>query len=581
VRVLPERHQLEVELILSSSPADERVLTVPTWVPGAYAFMRYGRDLFKVSAVDEATGKGLSVDRQGWSGFKVKGARGPIRVSYVVGASDTAMGELTSLVDEDYAVLLGTPYLYAREISGPAKVRYELPEGWKLHHPAGAKALSATEFLYADFPELLDTPVVVGHFEVSTRRVHGVDFHTLFVERAVGFSEGAEGLADAFQRVAEETHRVFGDFPFQNYTFVCSTNPTAHWGLEHRSSTMVGFGPHVFIDASKRKDAVRVVAHELFHAWNVCRLKPAPLGKLDWVGGGFPDALWVSEGFTRYYEFLLSVRAGELPAEAFFSNVVNYHRHLAAMPAYLRVTAEDSSRATFLNHNKFPGSINASVDYYDLGMLVAFELDAFLRLAERPTSLDEVFAAFYRAYVGKGDGFTTHDVKAFFEAQCPGAGAIVSRTVERAGELAVAQRLESLGFQLEHQKVRHLGLVLKTNTGPEIANVLDTAPAAQAGLAAGDELVEVGGHSFDLKALKWLVGQGRPFTLRVRRGTRALEKTVAPSDRSEVAKLVWRGTSAQLDRLSHWLGRPALDWKVGQEVPLTAYDNFHGVQTVL
>src|SRR3954465_14149061 len=47
VQLHPKLHQLGVELTLAlPEPKSSLLLTAPTWVSGAYAFMRYGRDLF-------------------------------------------------------------------------------------------------------------------------------------------------------------------------------------------------------------------------------------------------------------------------------------------------------------------------------------------------------------------------------------------------------------------------------------------------------------------------------------------------------------------------------------------------------
>jgi len=62
--------------------------------------------------------------------------------------------------------------------------------------------------------------------------------------------------------------------------------------------------------------------------------------------------------------------------EQFFSSVINYYRQLCTTPAYERVSAIDSSLATFVNHSKYAGRCNDSIDYYDKGMLIAFDLDA-------------------------------------------------------------------------------------------------------------------------------------------------------------------------------------------------------------
>lgn len=447
-----------------------------------------------------------------------------------------------------------------------------------MHHPAGARDLGDSTWEYPSYAALLDTPVAAGAFERRTRRARGVDFHFVFLDRAVGFEREADRFLDAVMRVAEACHGVFGSWPFESYTVLCSFSPQARWGLEHANATMLGLGENVFLDPAAWFDAVRVAAHELFHAWNVCRLKPAPLGDPDLVLGSFPDALWVAEGFTRYYESLLCVRAGVMTPEDFFANLVNYHRHTTALPAYARVTLTDSSRATFLNHNRYPGSADNTIDYYDKGMLVAFDLDAAMRASR--TSLDRELRAFYDAWAGKGAGFTTHDVKEFFGRRVPGIEDIVAREVERPGGLSTLAQLDRLGFTVTVAPLRALGLILDKNAGPTVANVLEGTPAGHSALASGDEILRLNGFPFSLAALKWLIAHEDQIALEIRRGHRYVSASLRPEERPDVTSLRWIGSEEQAAAIRDWLGAPFAP-ALGEELRLTAYHNFHGVQTVL
>src|SRR5689334_17992365 len=153
VRVLPAAHELEVELSLPPALARAPVrLQVATWVPGAYAFMKYGRDLFSVEARELDGGAPLTCAREGWQGFRIEpGARsgsGGIKVTYKIYGYDPAWGELVGLVDHAHAVLIGPRYLHVPSYQGAYRVTYELPSGWKLHHPASARALDERTFEY-------------------------------------------------------------------------------------------------------------------------------------------------------------------------------------------------------------------------------------------------------------------------------------------------------------------------------------------------------------------------------------------------------------------------------------------------
>ncbi len=578
IAVNPATHELECELKLDGLSGAPLLLQTPSWVPGAYGFMKYGRDLTEVKARDGA-GKPLSVERVGWQGFKVEGAR-ELTVSFKAYAFDHAWGELSGLVGHENAMLLATRYLFAPEVAGPCLVEYQLPKGWELHHPAGAAVRGANTFEYPSFAALLDTPVIAGRFDLKTRSLGGAKFHALFLDRTVGFDSQIEGFLDDLMKLAEQCRAFFGGFPFPAYSFIFTFNPLAHWGLEHANATTIALGENTLIDPTERARALRVCAHELFHAWNVCRLKPAPLGKPDFTHGSFPEALWVSEGLTRYYEFVLCARAGIYTPAQVLSNLVNYFQQLSAFPAYRRVSLIDSSRATFLNHNKFPGSVNTTIDYYDAGMLAAFDLDVALRLGKKPTTLDAAFAAFFRDFAGKGDGFTHAQA---VEGLCGGdseIAALIRREVEEPGNLATAATLEKLGFKVGWEEAPNLGIVM-AETGAAIANLLDDSPAGSCGLAPGDEILRVNGYAFSAKALSWLVAHESSIRLEVKRGHQALAFEIAPRKRRRIASLRWAGNDSQLGHLRAWLGRPELGFAPDEAIPLSAYENFHGIQTAL
>jgi len=583
VRLLPAQHEFEVQMSLEGPVAEGALrLEVPTWVPGDYSFMNYGRDLFDLNAKDAGTGGSLPLSRDGWQAFCVEGGHGAVLVSYRAYAYATEFGEPCGLLDSEYGVLLGGRYLHAPGWPGACRVTYDLPPGWKAHHPAGATQVGNTvAWDYPSYEVLLDSPVVLGAFDLLKRNVNGTDFYFAFVDRGVGYDSQVQHFADSLAIVAEKFHEIFGSFPFENYTFVLSLNPAADWGLEHLTSTMCGLGPDVFIDPDQTAHGIRVCAHELFHAWNVRRLRPAPLKQLDLYNGGFTEGLWVAEGFTRYYEFLICTRTHVYTPEQFFSSVVNYYRHLMVVPAYERVSAVDSSLASYLNHSKYPGRCDNSIDYYDKGMLIAFDLDAELRLKTPQDSLDQAFRTFYEKYLASQLGYTTDEVLRFFEERHAGLGRLLAREAKGTSGLVVESQLNRLGFRVEIEPVLYLGLMFNNASGSVIYNVLDTSPAGRSGIAPDDVLTRVNGFPFSMKALAWVARRAEPVTLDVLRGQRTLTFSLTPAERRQIGALVWEGTDEQAQRIRRWLNRSDFQPLHGQQFNLGFYENFHGIETVV
>src|SRR5713226_1699569 len=100
VRVLPAQHELEVEMTIEGPAAEGSVrLGLPNWVPGAYAFIQFGRDLFDLKAQDARTGAPLTLSRDGWQSFRIDNAHGAVRVSYRANAYATQFSSLCGLLD--------------------------------------------------------------------------------------------------------------------------------------------------------------------------------------------------------------------------------------------------------------------------------------------------------------------------------------------------------------------------------------------------------------------------------------------------------------------------------------------------
>ena len=106
---------------------------------------------------------------------------------------------------------------------------------------------------------------------------------------------------------------VFGelpDFDAGTYTFLADYLPSASGdGMEHRNSTVLT-STGSLDNASERRGLISTAAHELFHVWNVERIRPASLEPFDFEEANVSGELWLAEGFTSYYDALLVQRAG-------------------------------------------------------------------------------------------------------------------------------------------------------------------------------------------------------------------------------------------------------------------------------
>ncbi len=194
----------------------------------------------------------------------------------------------------------------------PQEVAFRLPKGWKTSMALPARG---GVFRAANYDELVDSPFECGTHRTIDFRVRGVP-HTLAI-----WGEGNEEpvrLVRDLRKLVEEAASLFGGLPYERYLFLVHLAPGARGGLEHRASQSVAMDPWAFRPPKAYRDTLLLFSHELFHAWNVKRIRPEALGPFDYTKEVHTKDLWALEGITSYYEVLLAVRAGLLtPAQGF------------------------------------------------------------------------------------------------------------------------------------------------------------------------------------------------------------------------------------------------------------------------
>src|SRR5690606_3622531 len=76
-----------------------------------------------------------------------------------------------------------------------------------------------------------------------------------------------------------------------------------------------------------------ITAHEIFHLWNVKRLRPAALVPYRYDSRQHTPLLWMSEGTTDYYADLAMVRGGMVDSAGFLALLSDKLREVEAAPA--------------------------------------------------------------------------------------------------------------------------------------------------------------------------------------------------------------------------------------------------------
>ncbi len=155
---------------------------------------------------------------------------------------------------------------------------------------------------------------------------------------------------------------------------------------------------------------LKFLGHEYFHNYNVKRIRPYELGPFDYGRENRTNLLWMSEGLTVYYEYLIVRRAGLMSDDELLASIADNINTIENDPGRQYQSLSQSSYETWDDGpfgNK-PGSTDKSISYYEKGPIIGMLLDFSIRNAtDNKKSLDDVMRFLYRQYYKKlNRGFT-------------------------------------------------------------------------------------------------------------------------------------------------------------------------------
>ena len=230
------------------------------------------------------------------------------------------------------------PLSFSSRVTVRTESDWRVATGMTSVRGAGDRTYSA-----ATYHDLVDMPFFVGNFDVDSAQVSGkwMRFATYPVGSVT--STARQQAWDQLKRSVPPQVAVFGDVPWDNYTVLQIVDSTFQGasGLEHANSHVDIFSP-VFIGSEFQPS---LYAHEIFHAWNVKRLRPAELWPYQYDTPQPTPWLWVSEGITDYYADLALVRGGITSDSAFYAQTTDKINQVDAAGA---IALEDASLNTWI-----------------------------------------------------------------------------------------------------------------------------------------------------------------------------------------------------------------------------------------
>jgi predicted metalloprotease with PDZ domain len=407
-------HNFMVTMTIDGITEDTLVLKMPVWTPGYYWIQNYPKNMSRLE-IKDAGGKACPYSKRSKSTWLVAtGGAGSLTASWVVYGNSHSVAD--PFIDTTHAFIVPAAlFLYPeRSIKSPSEVTLDLYRGWKTVS-TGLEPVAGKEYTYTAscFDVLFDCPVLAGNQEVMTFNVSSVP-HRIAVLNPGTYDR--EALMRDYKKVVESAISIIGEMPYSHYTFLIMGRGMG--GLEHLNSMAVFTGREDGdIYPSERRSFsgwMEFIAHEYFHLYNIKTIRPVALGPFDYDRENYTNMLWVSEGFTVYYENIIMNRAGFMNPDEMLESLSRSITAYESIPGSRVQSATLSSFDTWINFfSRSENSQNTTISYYDKGCGLGLLLDLKIRQSTaNRKSLDDVMRVLYYDYHKHlGRGFTDDEFR--------------------------------------------------------------------------------------------------------------------------------------------------------------------------
>jgi len=558
------RHIFRVHETIPVTPGSSLTLFYPRWLPGNHA---------PTGRIEQLTGISFRAGgaRLEWSRDAVDVYAFHVQVPNGVSALDADF-QVATATDGDQGRVVITPDMlnlewdavalypagfYAHQITVQPAVK--LPTGWQFASALETQSAGAsTAFRATDLDTLVDSPLYAGR---NFRRVQLSSapvpvFLNIMADTPDELAFKPEQI-ELHRNLVSQAYKLFGAHHYDHYDFLLAlTDTMGGIGLEHHRSSENGTVPTFFTEWDKNADTRDLLPHEFTHSWNGKFRRPADLWTANFNVPMRDSLLWVYEGQTQYWGYVLAARSGLLTKQQALDAIA------ATAAAYdnrkgreWRPLADTTNDPIIAMRRPLPWrSWQRAEDYYSEGELIWLDADTLIRqVSNGAKSLDD----FAKAFFGIDDGsyreatYSFDDVVKTLNAVAPHDwAAFLHQRLDAVGEGAPLDGITRGGYRLVYndtpsdfskaaearRKVTDLTYSLGFVVGREskLTDVLWEGPAFQAGLTVGTQVIAVNGIAYDGDKLKTNIKNSAT-------ATEPIEFIVKNGDRYRTVKIDYHG----------------------------------------
>jgi len=535
-------------------------LLFPKWLPGKHAPRG---EIEKLAGLEiRANGQVLAWKRDPidvyafWVDVPAGATALDVRFQFL-SATDGPQGRIVVTQDmlnlQPNSVSLYPAGWFTRQI--PVSLSVTWPQGWQAGSAMREASRDGSRVSYqtVDYETLVDSPFFAGRHFAKWDLGQNVTLNVVADEAR--FLKANDEQIGKHKALVTQAVKLFGTRQFDHYDLLLSlTEKMGGIGLEHHRSSENGVDTGYFTDWDRGPGRRNLLPHEFTHSWNGKHRRGADLVTPDFRTPMRNSMLWVYEGQTQFWGYVLQARSGLVKVEDTLDQLANIAATLDNRPARSWRSLDDTTNDPIITPRAPKGwlSFQRSEDYYNEGLLIWLEADAIIRRESGGTrSLDD----FARRFFGTGDGdwgvkpYDFATLVAELKAVQPyDWGTHLTRRLTEKADGAPLKGLELAGWKLVYTDKpsaaftdanrRQVNLLfsggLLLGLAGKVEQVLWNSAAYEAGLVVGDVLLAVNEVPFSDDALRAAVAAAKG-------GSAPIRLLVKTDDRVRTVDWAWNG----------------------------------------
>jgi predicted metalloprotease with PDZ domain len=425
-----------------------------------------------------------------------------------------------------------------------------LPKGWTGVAALDGGQVSGNRIDYAatDFETLIDSPMFAGRNYRKWDLGNKVTLN-VFADEAKSLEAKPEHIA-AHKALVDEAVILYGSKHFDRYEFLLALSDNLGGiGLEHHRSSENSGDPGYFTEWDDHGSERGLLPHELTHSWNGKFRRPVGLWTPDYRTPMQDNLLWVYEGQTSYWDWILGARSGVQTKDMVLGELARAAAFYEIQPGRDWRSVEDTTHDPIFGARKPKpnASWSRGEDYYVEGSLVWLEADMLIReLSKGKKSLDDFARAFFG--IRDGDwGTVTYDfeevVRTMSAVQPYDWASFLDKRIRQPAQPAPLAGIDKGGYKIvwkeapnvyEKERMKNNNTVdltfsigLTLDKEGKVTSTLWNGPAFNVGIVNGAKIIAVGGVAYTKDLLMAAVtaakDEKKPVKLLIERNKRYSE----------------------------------------------------------